>query len=70
MPVAWSEFVRDHLPVYARIKEDGMAKMSGDKMVVGGREPKPTASFDELKKIANEQSPLSQRDPETYAKGK
>lgn len=47
-----------------------MAKLSGDKIVVSGREPKPTASYDELKKAANEQSPISQRDPETYAKGK
>ena len=47
-----------------------MARMSGEKVVVGGREPKPTASYDELRKIANEQSPISQRDPETYAKGK
>ncbi len=47
-----------------------MAKMSGDKMVVGGREPKPTASFEELKKAANEQSPVSTINPETYAKGK
>lgn len=47
-----------------------MAKLSGDKIVVDRREPKPTASFDEIKKIANEQSPVSTIDPKTYAKGK
>lgn len=44
--------------------------LSGDKIVVKGREPKATASFDELKKIAAEQSPVSTVDPEKYAKGK
>lgn len=47
-----------------------MAKLSGEKVVVAGREPKDTASFDELRKIANEQSPVSTLDPEKYAKGK
>jgi hypothetical protein len=47
-----------------------MAKLSGDKIVVSGREPKATASFDELRKAANEQSPVSTINPATYAKGK
>ncbi len=29
MPVAWPAFVRDYLPVYTRIKEDGMAERFG-----------------------------------------
>jgi hypothetical protein len=47
-----------------------MAKLSGDKIVAGGREPKDNASFDELRKIAREQSPTSTHDPATIAKGK
>jgi hypothetical protein len=47
-----------------------MARLEGDKIVVKGSEPKPTASFDELRKAANEQSPVSTINPEKYAKGK
>jgi hypothetical protein len=47
-----------------------MAKLSGEKIVVGGREPKDNASFDDLRKIACEQSPVSIRDPAAIAKGK
>ncbi len=47
-----------------------MAKLSGDKIVVSGGEPKPTASFEELKRAAAEKSPVSTINPATYAKGK
>lgn len=47
-----------------------MAKLINDQVMVKGREPKPEASFDELRKAANEQSPVSTIDPEKYAKGK
>ncbi len=47
-----------------------MARLDGDKIVVKGPDPKPNASFDDLKKIASEKSPVSTLDPETYAKGK
>lgn len=47
-----------------------MAKLDGEKVVVKGREPKDNASFDDLRRIANEQSPVSTLSAETYAKGK
>lgn len=48
-----------------------MAKLVDDKVVVGPKaNDADNESFAALRKIANAQSPVSQRDPATIAKGK
>lgn len=47
-----------------------MAKIVGDKIVKPAPMPPGGASYDELRRAAMEQSPVSTIDPKKYAKGR